>query len=314
MVSSEKLEQFHIFPFPGIICYDRRSGRGFFLKYGFGRTAAQVVCTIFALCFGIALLRQDRMQTVFSEESVTLPIIMYHSILKDSARQGKYVVSPEVLASDLDALRERGYETVTVEDLVAYTQSGAPLPKKPVMLTFDDGYYNNYVYACPLLRQRGMRAVVSIIGSQTALFTENGEENAYWSHLRAERLRETEDVFEVQNHSWNLHEYGERRGCLRRRGEDESRYADLLREDTEQTQKLITGMGLPSPVCYTYPFGACSDESESILREMGFLCTLGCEEHRNTITRDPASLYRLGRFNRAAFESTEEFLRRALGE
>ena len=73
-------------------------------------------------------------------------------------------------------------------------------------------------------------------------------------------------------------------------------------------------MGLPSPVCYTYPFGACSDESESILREMGFLCTLGCEEHRNTITRDPASLYRLGRFNRAAFESTEDFLRRALGE
>ena len=176
------------------------------------------------------------MQTVFSEESVALPIIMYHSILKDSARQGKYVVSPEMLASDLDALRERGYETVTVEDLVAYTQSGAPLPKKPVMLTFDDGYYNNYVYACPLLRQRGMRTVVSIIGSQTALFTENGEENAYWSHLRAERLRETEDVFEVQNHSWNLHEYGERRGCLRRRGVDESRYADLLREDTEQTK------------------------------------------------------------------------------
>ena len=284
------------------------------MKYGFGRTAAQVVCTIFALCFGIALLRQDRMQTVFSEESVTLPIIMYHSILKDSARQGKYVVSPEVLASDLDALHERGYETVTVEDLVAYTQSGAPLPKKPVMLTFDDGYYNNYVYACPLLRQRGMRAVVSNIGSHTALLTQNGEEKPNRSHLRAERLRETEDVFEVQNHSWNLHEYGERRGCLRRRGEDESRYADLMREDTEQTQKLITGMGLPSPVCYTYPFGACSDESESILREMGFLCTLGCEEHRNTITRDPASLYRLGRFNRAAFESTEDFLRRALGE
>ena len=230
------------------------------MKYGFGRTAVQMACTLLALCFGIGLLRQDRMQTVFSEESVTLPIIMYHSILKDSARQGKYVVSPEVLASDLDALRERGYETVTVEDLVAYTQSGAPLPKKPVMLTFDDGYYNNYVYACPLLRQRGMRAVVSIIGSQTALFTENGEENAYWSHLRAERLRETEDVF------------------------------------------------------YTYPFGACSDESENILCEMGFLCTLGCEEHRNTITRDPASLYRLGRFNRAAFESTEDFLRRALGE
>lgn len=134
------------------------------MKYGFGRTAVQMACTLLALCLGIGLLRQERMRTVFSEERVTLPIIMYHSILKDGARQGKYVVSPEVLARDLDALRARGCETVTVRDLIAYTRDGAPLPAKPVMLTFDDGYYNNYVYAYPLLRQRGMRAVVSIIG------------------------------------------------------------------------------------------------------------------------------------------------------
>lgn len=114
------------------------------------------------------------------------------------------------------------------------------------MITFDDGYYNNYIYAYPLLKQRGMRAVVSIIGSQTALFTDNGEENAYWVAFGGlERLREMQDVFEVQNHSWNLHEYGERRGCLRRRGEDETRYETLLREDTEQTQTLITDAGLP---------------------------------------------------------------------
>ena len=73
------------------------------MKYGFGRTAVQMACTLLALCLGIGLLRQERMRTGFSEERVTLPIIMYHSILKDDARQGKYVVSPEVLARDLDA-------------------------------------------------------------------------------------------------------------------------------------------------------------------------------------------------------------------
>ena len=119
-----------------------------------------------------------------------VPILMYHSILRDSARQGKYVISPAVLAADLDALQEKGYTAVTVSDLLAYVQDGADLPEKPVMLTFDDGYYNNYIYAYPLLKQRGMKAVVSIIGSQTALFTDNGEENAYWSHLRLDRLRE----------------------------------------------------------------------------------------------------------------------------
>ena len=57
------------------------------MKYGFGRTAVQMACTLLALCLGIGLLRQERMRTVFSEERVTLPIIMYHSILKDGARQ-----------------------------------------------------------------------------------------------------------------------------------------------------------------------------------------------------------------------------------
>ena len=118
----------------------------------------------------------------------------------------------------------------------------------------------------------------------------------------------------MQNHSWNLHEYGERRGCLRRRGEDETRYETLLREDTEQTQTLITDAGLPAPTCYTYPFGACSKESETLLKSMGFRCTLGCEERINTVTRNPDCLFELGRFNRPAGQSTESFLHRALGE
>ena len=159
-------------------------------------TPFQAVCTVLVLCFALGLLeRADTVQPVFGEDSVRVPILMYHSILRDSARQGKYVISPAVLAADLDALQEKGYTAVTVSDLLAYVQDGADLPEKPVMLTFDDGYYNNYIYAYPLLKQRGMKAVVSIIGSQTALFTDNGEENAYWSHLRLDRLREMQDVF-----------------------------------------------------------------------------------------------------------------------
>ena len=85
-------------------------------------------------------------------------------------------------------------------------------------------------------------------------------------------------------------------------------------EDTEQTQTLITDAGLPAPTCYTYPFGACSKESETLLKSMGFRCTLGCEERVNTVTRNPDCLFELGRFNRPAGQSTERFLHRALGE
>ena len=133
------------------------------MRLGFRHTAFQAVCTVLVLCFAIGLLeRADTVQPVFGEDSVRVPILMYHSILKDSARQGKYVISPAVLAADLDALQVKGYTAITVSDLLAYVQDGADLPEKPVMITFDDGYYNNYIYAYPLLKQRGMKAVVSI--------------------------------------------------------------------------------------------------------------------------------------------------------
>jgi len=276
----------------------------------------QVVCTVLALCGLIGLVRGGADSvTAFGEEvAVRVPILMYHSILKDGARQGKYVISPDVLGADLDYLKKEGYETITVSDLLAYVDGSGQLPAKPVMITFDDGYYNNYVYAYPLLKDRGMRAVISIIGYQTDFFSQNGQENAYWSHLKLEHLSAMQDVIEVQNHSWNLHEYGERRGCLRRRGEDQSSYTNFLRQDTEQTQELLTEAGLPTPQCYTYPFGACSDESEQILKDMGFLCTLGCEERVNTVTRDPECLYEMGRFNRPTGMSTAAYMKKALGE
>lgn len=286
------------------------------MRLGFRRTAVQVVCTVLALCGLIGLVRGGvDSVTAFGEEvAVRVPILMYHSILKDGARQGKYVISPDVLGADLDYLKKEGYETITVSDLLAYVDGSGQLPAKPVMITFDDGYYNNYVYAYPLLKDRGMRAVISIIGYQTDFFSQNGQENAYWSHLKLEHLSAMQDVIEVQNHSWNLHEYGERRGCLRRRGEDQSSYANFLRQDTEQTQELLTEAGLPTPQCYTYPFGACSDESEQILKDMGFLCTLGCEERVNTVTRDPECLYEMGRFNRPTGMSTAAYMKKALGE
>ena len=63
-----------------------------------------------------------------SEPGVRLPIIMYHSILKDPAKTGKYVITPKRLEEDLMYLRGNGYETVVVADLIAYVESGVPLP------------------------------------------------------------------------------------------------------------------------------------------------------------------------------------------
>ncbi len=282
------------------------------------KTILQMIATVLVL-WGIFAVHTDHLpmlQPVMAEvsptQSIALPILMYHSLLKDNARAGPYVLSPRVLQTDLQYLQEQGYETVTVSDLLAYVQNGTPLPEKPVMITFDDGYYNNYVYAYPILQALQMRAVISVIGSQTALFSENGQENAYWSYLRVERLQEllASGVFEIANHSYNLHTYGARRGCLRARGEDPAQYAALLREDTQRVQEMLLAAEIPAPQCYTYPFGSLSAESEEILREMGFLCTLGCQNGINYITRDAECLFQMKRFNRPSGMATQAFMQK----
>ena len=83
--------------------------------------------------------------TVMAEDpGVRVPVIMYHAVMDDASRLGKYVISPEELESDFKWLSENGYTAVLSEDLINYTENGAALPEKPILLTFDDGYYNNY--------------------------------------------------------------------------------------------------------------------------------------------------------------------------
>lgn len=287
---------------------------------GMGKLVVQMAATIVLLggiCAWNLHCADERVAAMLEAGSVQLPVIMYHSILKDEARAGPYVLSPSALEADLDYLQHNGYETVTVSELVDFVDGKGELPEKPVLITFDDGFYNNYLYAYPLLAERDMQAVVSVIGEQTALYTENGQENAYWSYLSAGRLVEMQEsgVFEIGNHSFDLHDDSVRKGCLKKRGESLSQYRQMLAEDTRQAQTYLAESGLTPPLCYAYPYGAYSEETEGILKELGFRCTLSCEERQNIISPgDPDCLYLLGRYNRPSGMSTTTFFDKALPE
>lgn len=111
--------------------------------------------------------------TVMAEDpGVRVPVIMYHAVMDDASRLGKYVISPEELESDFKWLSENGYTAILSEDLINYTENGAALPEKPILLTFDDGYYNNYLYAYPTAKRYGMKFVLSPIGKYADLYTE----------------------------------------------------------------------------------------------------------------------------------------------
>jgi peptidoglycan/xylan/chitin deacetylase (PgdA/CDA1 family) len=87
----------------------------------------------------ILLLLFTACQLLFSspapEESVVLPILMYHDVSCENP--GKDVVTPEELRADLIWLREEGYTPVTMAQVIACADGISPLPPKPIVLSFD---------------------------------------------------------------------------------------------------------------------------------------------------------------------------------
>ncbi len=96
-----------------------------------------------------------------------VPILMYHYLSVPPANTDIYrrdlSIDPERFAAHLDRLQAEGYTTISLYALHAYLTQGAPLPPKPVVITFDDGYRDNYENALPLLTARKMTATFFIV-------------------------------------------------------------------------------------------------------------------------------------------------------
>jgi peptidoglycan/xylan/chitin deacetylase (PgdA/CDA1 family) len=146
---------------------------------------------------------------------------MYHHVLRDYKRWGKYTISPKEFENDVKYLKKAGYTTIVMQDLIDYVYKGKELPEKPIMLTFDDGHYSNYTYVLPVLKKYECRAVISVVGEYIDKSTAEGKLNPAYSYFSWDVLKElvNSPYVEIQNHSYGMHEICERRGCTIKKGE-----------------------------------------------------------------------------------------------
>jgi peptidoglycan/xylan/chitin deacetylase (PgdA/CDA1 family) len=90
-----------------------------------------------------------------------LPVLMYHHV---SPNPGLVTVSPAAFRQQIEALATAGWRTPSSGELVAFYQ-GQPLPRKTVLITFDDGYLDNYIHAYPVLAEFGLNAIIFLVTS-----------------------------------------------------------------------------------------------------------------------------------------------------
>ena len=201
------------------------------------------------------------------------PILEYHQVTDEPLDPDfeMYNVPPAEFAAQLDYLQAEGYTTITLKDFMYAVKGYRTLPEKPIVLTFDDGYADNYSTMLPILEAHNMTAVVFVI------INELGQKN----YLKFDELKDMQ-----------------RRGL--EIGSHTSDHLPLTELDkTEQRRQLreskiyLEWSGL-EPICsLSYPNGAFDSEIEQLLREENYLTAVTGEAGLNTLETNPYELYRV---------------------
>ncbi len=194
---------------------------------------------------------------------VSVPILMYHRIGVEV--DSPWWVTVRDFEAQLQCLREQGYTSVWPSDLVAHQRWGRPLPVKPIVLTFDDGYLNVMEQAEPLLRKYGFKGVSYLITGRVADTAEKrqlweGTPLLIWPEVRAIYQRGT---IRFGGHSRT---HPNLRALADPRQEMDSCFRDLKRK------------GGFKPEGFCFPFGQYKDETLAGLRRAKFTTATTCDD------------------------------------
>lgn len=182
---------------------------------------------------------------------VDLPVLMYHHIQQyDVAKTGGYsglTVTPDAFQKQLAYLNDKKYNSVSVAALIAFFDSGISLPKKPIMLTFDDGYDDFATYAAPLLSQYGIKSSMFL---PTGLMENPGY--LKWSTIAS---LAGQGIY-FGNHTWSHRSMGA------------NLETDKKEITTAQTQ--LDDHDLNVNKVFVYPYGTISPQAIGFLRDSGY--------------------------------------------
>jgi len=193
-------------------------------------------------------------KTILARKQV--PILCYHQVRNWKPTDGKvgkdYIVEIQNFKDQMKMLSDSGYHTILPDQLYAYLNTGAALPSKPIMLTFDDTDLDQFTIVRPTLDKLGYKAVYFIM---TVSIGKKGKFVDYMSKEQIKQLADEGNV--IGSHTYdhkNFKKYA---------GKD---WEEQLDKPTKKLEE-ITGKKMTE---FAYPFGLWNAEGIPELKKRGF--------------------------------------------
>jgi peptidoglycan/xylan/chitin deacetylase (PgdA/CDA1 family) len=227
-----------------------------------------------------------------------VPVLLYHSV--DTS--GSVIsISPEEFRLHMTYLKQDGYQTMTLHTYVDYLNKAEKPPDKMVVLTFDDGFKNNYAEALPILLEYGFTGTV-FVSTDFVGKTCTWEKNRSIPDLPMlswDEMREMRDFgMEFGSHSCSHH-------YLTRLSRDD------IRTELRESKLIIEGE-IKRPVrFFCHPYGDVSEDTQRMAKESGYAAAFGSLKYSSTNSKQ--DLYNLKRVGTGRFSCLEDFKAGVLG-
>ncbi len=215
-----------------------------------------IICLIMVvIAFGIAIVIKQNKQS--KRNDVKIPILLYHNFVKavpDSDPDNfNYINTPESFEENIKTFLENGYTIISMKELALADSGKIDLPNKPLVITFDDGYYSNYEYIYPILKQYQVKASIFIVTDKI------GQEMDGIKYLSWEECLEMQNsgLVEIGSHS-KKHVFYDKRSVRE------------LRDDVKASyDKIEEHLGKQELKIFAYPYGAYTSETVTTLKNNG---------------------------------------------
>ena len=216
-----------------------------------------------------------------------VPIIMYHDILPQ--KEVFFDVTPQELEADFALIKSKGITPISLAELTNHLQTGSPLPEKPVLLTFDDGYVGHYQYVYPLLQKYGYPAVFSVYTNKLDLNI--GRPGISWQQLKDMAMNPLVTIAAHSvSHPQDL-----------RTLSDPELYEEII------TAKKLLEKQLGIAINYfTYPEGKSDPRVQQIVAKAGYRAALSMNDLDEHFAGQSENLFVLGRFGQSSLEQVIE--------
>ena len=197
-----------------------------------------------------------------------IKILMYHRIVEDRflSNNCRYCLHVNEFCRQLEILIQLGYTPVTFHDFHLFRIGELQLPKKPVIITFDDGYLDTYILACPMLVEFGMRAVVFVMGDRSL---KTNQWDKYRKDIPVASLMEDHHVQKLHARGFEIGAHALSHANLSHLPEEDAYYEI-------KTSKLILesliGVSVQS---FAYPLGSVNASIKKMIAKIGYQFACG---------------------------------------